>query len=136
MNAKQFLNRARRIDKEIDENLALYENTKTRLTSITQSLDGAIVSGTKDPHKFDRLVELKDTIDSQVDEFVRVKIEIYKVLMKLSDRNQRLALIAYYLEMKTWEQIAVNMSYSYQHIMWIRKQAILEVEKLLKDKIE
>ena len=130
------MNRARRIDREITQSLDLYQHTRDRLTSVTQSLEGVNVSGTKDPHKFDSLVELKDTIDHKVDELVRVKTEIYKVLLNLSDRNQRLALIAYYLDMSTWEQIAVNMNYSYQHIMWIRKQAIIEVEKLLKDKIE
>ena len=94
------------------------------------------MSGSHDPHKLDKLVELEGEIDNKVDDLVAVKTEIYRTLCKLPDRNQRLVLIAYYLDMTTWEQIAVNMNYSYQHIMWIRKKAIEEVDALIKDKIE
>ena len=131
MTAKQFLNRARRIDREITQSLDLYQHTRDRLTSVTQSLEGVNVSGTKDPHKFDSLVELKDTIDHKVDELVRVKAEIFRAVTALPDRNQRLVLISYYLDMNTWEQTAVNMGYTYQHIVRIRKRAYIELEKKL-----
>ena len=136
MTAKQFLNRARRIDREISQLLELKQHTRDRLTNITQTLTADIVSGSHDPHKLDKLVELESEIDNKVDDLVSVKTEIYRTLCKLPDRNQRLVLIAYYLDMTTWEQIAVNMNYSYQHIMWIRKKAIEEVDAIIKDKIE
>lgn len=136
MTAKQFLNRARRIDREISQLLELQQHTRDRLTNITQTLTADIVSGSHDPHRFDKLAELESEIDNKVDDLVAVKTEIYRTLCKLPDRNQRLVLIAYYLDMTTWEQIAVNMNYSYQHIMWIRKKAIEEVDALIKDKIE
>ena len=136
MTAKQFLNRARRIDREISQLLELQQHTRDRLTNITQTLTADIVSGSHDPHRFDKLAELESEIDNKVDDLVAVKTEIYRTLCKLPDRNQRLVLIAYYLDMTTWEQIAVNMNYSYQHIMWIRKKAIEEVDAIIKDKIE
>ena len=130
------MNRARRIDREISQLLELKQHTRDRLTNITQTLTADIVSGTHDPHKFDKLAELESEINNKIDDLVAVKTEIYRTLCKLPDRNQRLVLIAYYLDMTTWEQIAVNMNYSYQHIMWIRKKAIEEVDALIKDKIE
>ena len=130
------MNRARRIDREISQLLELQQHTRDRLTNITQTLTADIVSGSHDPHRFDKLAELESEINNKIDDLVAVKTEIYRTLCKLPDRNQRLVLIAYYLDMTTWEQIAVNMNYSYQHIMWIRKKAIEGVDALIKDKIE
>lgn len=129
--ARAWLNRARKIDKEINLLLDVLAQTKARVTSVTQSLDTVTVSGTKDPHKFDRIAELESEIDNKVDEFVAVKADIFRVLSGLSNRNQRMVLIAYYLDMKTWEQIAVDLHYSYEGIMRLRKLGLIEVEYIL-----
>lgn len=131
--ARQWLNRARKIDKEINRYVSLIRHTHDRLTNVTQTLDNIIVSGTKDPHSFDSLVELEDTINQRIDELVRIKTEIFKMLQRLPDRNQRLALTAYYLDMREWEQVAVDMHYSYNNIMRLRKLGILEVERMLRE---
>lgn len=131
MTAKQWLGRARLIDREI----ALLQKTKAEtrdsLTKITQSYesDGAQVS--KDPHKFDRLAELESMIDEKVDELTATKKEILQVIFKLEDRRQKMVLISYYIRMKTFEQIAVEMNYSFRQITNIRRRGIMEVQKLI-----
>lgn len=131
MTAKQWLGRARFIDREI----ALLQKTKAEtrdsLTKITQSYesDGAQVS--KDPHKFDRLAELESMIDEKVDELTRTKAEIMQVIFRLEDRRQKMVLISYYIRMKTFEQIAVEMNYSFRQITNIRRRGIMEVQKLI-----
>ena len=132
MTAKQWLGRARYIDREI----ALLQKTKAEtrdsLTKITQSYesDGAQVS--KDPHKFDRLAELENMIDDKVDELTRTKAEIMQVIFRLEDRRQKMVLISYYIRMKTFEQIAVEMNYSFRQITNIRRRGIMEVQKVQK----
>ena len=133
-NARQWLNRARKIDREINQDLELIRNTHERLTNVTQALDAITVSGTKDPHKFDSLVEMEDAINAKIDELVNIKTEIFRLLSRLPNRNQRLALIAYYLDMKTWEQVAVDMYYSYDNVMRLRKLGLIEVEMMLQQK--
>lgn len=130
-NARQWLNRARKIDREINQDLELIRHTHERLTNVTQVLDAITVSGTKDPHKFDSLVEMEDAINAKIDELVNIKTEIFRLLSRLPNRNQRLALIAYYLDMKTWEQVAVDMYYSYDNVMRLRKLGLIEVEMML-----
>ena len=131
MTAKQWLGRARYIDREI----ALLQKTKAEtrdsLTKITQfyESDGAQVS--KDPHKFDRLAELENMIDDKVDELTRTKAEIMQVIFRLEDRRQKMVLISYYIRMKTFEQIAVEMNYSFRQITNIRRRGIMEVQKLI-----
>ena len=136
MNAKQYLNRARHIDKEINALLAEKERTRDRLTQITQSYTRSEVQVTKDPHKFDRLVELENLIDQKVDEQIQVKTEIIRTISALEDRYQRMVLSGYYISMKTWEQVAVDMHYSFQNVMRLRKVAIWEVQKIIDAEID
>lgn len=136
MTAKQFLNRARRIDREISQLLELQQHTRDRLTNITQTLNADVISGSHDPHKFDKLAELESDINMKIDELVEVKREIFITLMKVQTRNVRLAMIGYYLDMKTWEQIAVDMNYSYENIMKLRRRGLIEVELLINSQTE
>ena len=58
MTAKQYMNRVRRIDREIEALLHLSETTRESLESITQNYEADGAQSTKNPHKYDRLVEL------------------------------------------------------------------------------
>lgn len=125
------MNRARRIDREISQLLELQQHTRDRLTNITQTLTADVVSGSPDPHKFDKLAELESDINTKIDELVEVKREIFHLIQQLPTRSHRLVLMSYYLDMKTWEQTAVNMNYSWRQTMRIHGQALIEVEKIL-----
>jgi DNA-directed RNA polymerase specialized sigma subunit len=131
MNAKQWLSRARFIDREIALLQKTKEETRDNLTKITQSYESDGAQTTKDPHKYDRLVELENEIDQKVDELIDTKREILNVIFKVEDRNQRQVLISYYIRMKTLEKIAVEMNYSFRQIVNIRRHGIMEVQKLI-----
>jgi DNA-directed RNA polymerase specialized sigma subunit len=121
----------RRIDKEISALLRLVQTTRESLESITQNYntDGAQV--TKDPHKFDRLIELEALVDSKVDEQIELKAEILRTIMQLDDRRQRLVLMEYYIEMKTWEQVAVDMNYAFRHVIRLHGMALKSIQQIL-----
>ena len=129
--AKQYLNRVRRIDKEIAALLRLVQSTRESLESITQNYNSDGAQSTKNPHKFDRLVELESLVDAKIDEQIAMKAETLETIMKLQDRRQRMVLMGYFIEMKTWEQVAVDLNYSYQHVMRLYGYALKEVERCL-----
>ena len=131
MTAKQYLNRVRRIDKEIEALLRLVQRTRESLETVTQNYDSDGAQSTKNPHKYDRLVELESLVDEKIDQQIALKAEILNTIMQLEDRRQRLVLMEYYVEMKTWEQVAVDMNYSYMHITRIHGYALKEVERCL-----
>lgn len=131
MTAKQWLSRARFIDREIAMLQKTKEETRDNLTKITQSYESDGAQTTKDPHKYDRLVELENEIDQKVDELIDTKREIMNVIFKVEDRNQRQVLISYYIRMMTLEKIAVEMNYSFRQIVNIRRRGIMEVQKLI-----
>ena len=116
MTAKQWLNRGRRIDQEISKLMETKALIEARLTSITQSYDSDGAQSTKDPHKFDRLVEIDSLISERADELTRTKAEILTTINQLPDSRQRMVLISYY---------------SYMHIMRIHGYALAGIEKML-----
>ena len=129
--AKQYLNRVRRVDKEITALLRLVQSTRESLERVTQNYDSDGAQTTANPHKYDRLIELESLVDEKIDEQIALKTEILGTIMKLSDRRQRLVLIEYYVEMKTWEQVAVDLNYSYMHITRIHGYALKEVQQFI-----
>lgn len=135
MTAKQYLNRVRRIDKEIEQLEERKKKAKEKLLSMTQNYNSDGTQSTKNPHKFDSIVELQDLIDEYIDKQYAIKCEVQKTIMKIPDRRQRMVLSAYYIDMKTWEQVAVDLNYSYMHITRIHGYALKEVQKVLESGI-
>ena len=131
MNAKQFLSRGRWIEREITSLIRTRDETRDRLMHITQNYDGDGAQSTKDPHKFDALVELEYKLDERIDELCAVKTEILDAIGKLEDSRERLALQLYYIDMKSWEQVCVELHYSWRQTMYIRKQAIKNVDAII-----
>lgn len=148
LNAKQWLNRARNIDREINELLKEKEEVRDRVLKITQSYTGDAVQSTKDPHKFDRVVELEMEIDRHIDELLSVKTEILHGIAQLSDgRYREILRLRYCNEEKdedgeddedgkqktgwTFERIAVKMNYSYKQICRLHGRALLKMEEII-----
>ena len=131
MTAKQFLSRGRWIEREISALMRTRDETRDRLTHITQSYDGDGAQSTKDPHKFDALVELEYKLDERIDALCAVKTEILDTICQLEDSRERLALQLYYIDMKSWEQVAVELNYSWRQTMYIRKHAIKHVDEII-----
>lgn len=131
MTAKQYMNRVRRVDKEITALENLLQKTRDTLENTTQKYDSDGSQSTKDPHKFDRLMELESLIDQKISEQLVLKAETLETIGKVRDRTQRIVLTEYYLNMKTWEQVAVNINYSYQHTHRIHGHALQEVNRII-----
>ena len=131
MTAKQYLNRVRRIDKEISALLRLVQKTRESLETITQNYDSDGAQSTKNPHKYDRLVELESLVDQKIDEQIQMKADILCTIMQLDDRRQRLVLMEYYIEMKTFEEIAVDIHYSWKQTHRIHAAALKGIQRIL-----
>ena len=131
MTAKQYMNRVRRVDQEIRMLERMIQKTRDSVESMTQKYDGDGAQATKNPHKFDRLVELEGLVDQKIQEQLTLKAETLLTIGKLKDRRQRMILTEYYLEMKTWEQVAVDIGYSYQHVMRLHGYALKAVSEIM-----
>lgn len=131
MTAKAWLKRGWQLDREINSLLRTKEETRAWLMSVTAGYDGESVQGTRDPHKYDRLAELDEKIDQRIDQLVAVKQEIMDAIAQVEDSRYRTLLTERYMEFRTWEQIAVDMNYSYMHTCRLHGEALRELEKVL-----
>ena len=125
------MSRGRWIEREICTLMKTRDETRDRLTHITQSYDGDGAQASKDPHKFDALLELEDKVDRKIDELYKVKSEILDAIDKLEDSRERIALRVYYIDMKTWEEVAVELHYTWRQTMRIRKAALTKIEVII-----
>lgn len=128
-NARQWLGRARGINREIDALIHAKQEARDQLLRITQNYESDGAQSTKDPHKYDRLAELEDMLDKKVGELILVKQEITAAINKLQDGRQRTVLVDYYVRCISLEQTAYEMSYSYANVKKIRARAIETIGK-------
>lgn len=131
MTTKEWLMRAWKIDREINALIDVQKAAYDRLTGAMTANDNTPVSGTKDPHKFDSYVELTNKIDRRIYDLCAVKAEIIDMISLVGNNTQRALLINRYVLFKTWDQIAVDMNYSYQGVMKLHRIAFQSIKELL-----
>jgi DNA-directed RNA polymerase specialized sigma subunit len=128
---KQWLWRARWIDKELASLQETRDREYERITSITAQLSGMTVSGTKDPHKFDRFAELENTIELRKSELIAAKNEVLYAIGLLEDPRYREVLKRYYVDCQSLEEIAIKTNYSFPHVKRLKYQAINAIKMVL-----
>lgn len=127
MTTKEWLSRATNIDKEIGRLLRERRAAWDRAVSVTSRLNANNVSGTKDPHKYDTLVAYENLIDAKVDELYAVKQEILIAIDRVQNDTLKALLLERYINGKKWEQIAIDLNYSWRQIIRLHGQALQEI---------
>ena len=133
MTTKEWFSRGRRLDAHINSLLSTRDKLWEGLTSTTARYTADVVDGTKDPHKFDALAAMEDMIDREVDRLYSVKQEILEVVLRLGDTRYQDLLMKRYVDIKTWEQIAVEMNYTYRRITQLHGEALKAAEGFIDD---
>lgn len=87
----------------------------------------------KDPHKFDKLVEFEEKIDKQIDRLYEVKTETLEAISRLNDRRYREILKGRYIEGLTFEEISVRIRYSYKQTCRLHGRALIKMEVIVHD---
>lgn len=124
MNMKQWLGRARFIDRELQALRDARRKTFEGLTNITQNYCSDGAQTTPNPHKLDRLIELNDMIDRKETELTVARLEIMTAIMKVPSGNQRAVLMAYFINGKTLENIGVENGYSARNAQNVRNRGV------------
>ena len=127
MTTKEWLSRATNIDKEIGRLLRERRAAWERAVSVTLRLNATCVTSTKDPHKYDTLVAYENLIDQKVDELYAIKQEIMAAINNVQDSTLRALLTEKYINGKKWEQIAVDLNYSWRQIIRLHGRALQEI---------
>ena len=127
----KYLKRYITLDREIDRKLKEVGRLRSKLTRITQVLTaeprgGGTIYG-KTEEILVKIVDLEHEIDADVDRLIEVRDSIKSIIEAVEDDRERLLLQYRYLDGRTFEEIAVQMNYSWRQIHRLHSKALTNV---------
>lgn len=128
MNAKEYLGQAYRLDQRINSKLEQVLSLRELTTKATATMSDMPGGGSRNVYKMQdiiaKIVDLENEINADIDQLVDLKREMVATIKAVSDPESQTLLELRFLCFKTWEQIAVEMNYSIQHIYRLRDKAL------------
>lgn len=138
LNTKDFLQQIELFDNHINNKLEELERLRSLTLKITSSLKDDVVSASGSQDKLGdavaKIIDLQDEINQSIDLYVDRKREVNRVLEQITDVDYLQVLSKRYLLYESWEQIAMEMGYTYRHITRLHGEALQAVRKILNEK--
>lgn len=131
---KKWLSRGRCLDEEINTLISEQERAFYSACGMTDTETGERVQTSRRNTSEERFISYADyskMIDARIDELYRVKKEIMEAVNKINDSVLRTVLIKRYICFLTWEEIAVQMHYSYMHICRLHGVALKKIAGII-----
>jgi len=131
MTVKEYLGQAYRLDQRINSKLEQVASLNDLANKVTTTLTGM----PKNPNRatstmadaVTKIIDLQAEINRDIDCLVDLKREIVAVIKTVDNPEYQTLLEKRYLCFETWEQIAVDMDYSIQHIYRLRDKALSKI---------
>ena len=117
MTKKEFLNQYLNAEKEIGIKLDQISRLRELSTKITQTLTPDKVKSNSENRlesSVSKIVDIEREIGASIDQLERTRLQVESVIISVPNVNQRNVLRLRYISGKTWEQIAVDLDFSYQ----------------------
>ena len=131
MNAKDYLLQALYLDERITsktQQIASLNDLATRCTSTFSDMPrNPNHGGSRLEDCIIKIIDLEDSLKKDIEKLVDLKREIMGVIKAVPNVEYQTLLEKRYLCFITWEQIAVDMNYSMQHIHRMHSSALKEI---------
>ena len=131
MTAKEFLRRARTVDRRVDEAQERVEKLRARLEAGRMShITGMPRGGVQDwTETADRLIELERRVNARIRELVRWKQAAMDAIDAADfDRTvHREVLELYYIDCYSWEDVAAKLHYDKSWVLRLHGQALWKI---------
>ena len=128
MTAKEYLDQAYRLDQRINSKLEQVLSLRELTTKATATMSDMPGGGSRNVYRMQeitgKIVDLENEINADIDALVDLKREMVATIKAVTDPECQTLLELRFLCFKTWEQIAVEMNYSIQHIYRLRDKAL------------
>lgn len=141
MKAKEYLQQAFHLDKRINSKLEQLESLNALATKASSTLSDMPKSPNRGTSRLEdtivKIIDLQEEINRDIDRLVDLKREIVEIIKQVENKELQALLEKRYLCFETWEEIAVDMNYSIQHIFRLHSKALDDVQlKMRVDVIE
>ena len=135
MQAKEYLLQIKHLDLMITAWIQQKDDMRSQLYSLSSpKYDGVAVQGTKDPDKFSemwaRIDQKERKICREIDKLADAKQVITEEIGRIEDTRYVEILLRRYVQMQKLEDIANEMSYSYDRVRHLHGFALLEFERV------
>ena len=138
MTAKEYLNRVRRqnyilkqTEKELNEIRA--DILTIRASSLSEHVSGSKNSDTAD--KYIRLESYMEKVKAEWDKLIDMRNAAKDLIGAMPDPMHRAVLYARYINGQRWEDIAMDMHYSWKGIFKLHGQALRVFDQMHGDKL-
>ena len=133
MNAKQYLRQLRRLDHIVQSKLDQVESLRSLAQKITHVPKNIQVQESTPQDKMleimPKIVDLENEINRDIDNLLDLKVKIKKQIDVIDNDDYKLLLMLRYVNFKTWEEIAVEMGYTYQWVHVLHSRALIYFEE-------
>lgn len=129
MTAKEWLGRARRLRLRLDALQDSKQRAYARAISRTAGM-GERVSGGESEDRLAAYAEVSLAADRQIEKLEQVRAEILQAIGQIEDNTLAALLTEYYVNDRTWEEVAVQMGYSWRQVMRLHGHALQMIREL------
>lgn len=151
MKARTYLERIKKLDANIDARIDEIATLDAIATKTTSVMGGERVQASTSQQKMadtvGKIVELKEKLNDEIDRFIDMRNEARNLIEKACDADcQRLLRMRYIgrfnesknrIEFAKWEQIAVEMGFTYQWVSdGLHQRALAQLQKVLDERGE
>ena len=139
MKAIDYLERIGKMDAMIETKREELERLRTLAEKITASVGGERVQASGNQQKLEdcviKIVQAQNEINARIDRFVDYKKEAMELIDRACDADCIRLLYKRYFSYMKWEEIAVDMNYTYQWISGgLHQRALSQVQKALDER--
>lgn len=131
--AKDYFAQIRKTDRLIQRLTDTVNTLRSGLTSQSYELkpDKVQTSGAKDTlgETIVKIMSLEDDINARIDELVDMKQEAFTMINRIPDLDQQNILIGRYIQLKKWEDIALELNFSIQWVYELHGKGLLAFAK-------
>lgn len=139
MKAINYLKKIKTMDAQIDADILEIARLEALATKTTAVMGGERVQSSGSQEKMAdcvvKIVDMKNRLNAEIDSFLDYKEKARKLIVEACDADCcRLLHKRYFLD-HTWEQIAVQLNYTYQWVSGgLHQKALAQLQKALDEK--
>ncbi len=135
ITTKEYLRQTFKLDAQINSLIREIETMEAKATKVTTLLDpdrvekSTGVCANSQESLVVKMVDYKNLVNKKIDELIDLKINILAAIGKIDNPDQRTVLMLRYINLKSFEEIAVTMNYTYRHTTRLHGKALQSFEK-------
>lgn len=129
MTAKEFLRRARSVDRRVDEATERVDRLRAKLEAGRMSkITGMPRGGSEDwTATADKLIELEKRVNARIRELCALKHAAMDAIDRVEDARLREVLELYYLDGYTWDRVAERMELDVRQVFRLHGRGLQRI---------